>query len=270
MHIPAMMNREWIATLRLITNYGHYVSPRNYQTRERLHQTFIVSMSHCVLTHPERELSYQFMAAEAFWILSGSNRVDQIAPYNKNIAAFSDNGETFFGAYGPKIMAQLPYVVETLTRDPLSRQAGLTLWRESPPATKDMPCTVAIFANIRAGQLNLHVFMRSSDVWLGLPYDAFNFSMLSHLICCRLNSGPQLAEYGEITPGTLYLTAMSMHLYERNHERASVVLSDTRLHPEGNPVPRVLRHSELTLYDVLKQLRETKKGDPLRWWEVRA
>lgn len=267
MNIESTMNREWLATLRLIMRHGRSIAPRQKETCEKLHQTVIVSMPRCVLTRPERMLSYQFMAGEAYWILTGNNRVDDIAPYNKNIAQFSDNGETFFGAYGPKVVAQLPYVVESLKRDSMTRQAGLTLWRESPPRTKDIPCTIAIFANIRDRLLNLHVFMRSSDVWMGLPYDVFNFSMLAYLICCRLNDGPELANLGGIMPGHLYLTAMSMHLYEENYERASAVLNDWRHHYDGNPVPTDFAYSEASLLEALRRLRDTKKGDPLRWWE---
>jgi thymidylate synthase len=264
------LNQEWLNTLRLIVHHGQPVSPRNYETYEHLQQTVTIEMQYCVLTHPERALSYQFMAAEAYWILTGNDRVDGIAPWNKYIEKFSDNGETFFGAYGPKIISQLDYVVDKLKHDPWSRQAGLTLWRENPPFGKDIPCTVAIFAMIRERRLNLHVFMRSSDVWLGLPYDVFNFSMLANLICCRLNTGPELSRLGGVAPGLLYLTAASMHLYQANADAANVVLFDARVHREGPPVPPDFSHSETILLNTLAQLRGTKKGSPLRWWEVRA
>ena len=152
--------------------------------------------------------------------------------------------------------------------DPWTRQAGLTLWRENPPPSKDIPCTVAIFATIRDQLLNLHVFMRSSDIWLGLPYDIFNFSMLGHLICCRLNSGPHLPWLGSITPGQVYLTAASMHLYSTNYDQATLALLDARPHREANPVPNDLSFSEDLLFDTLRKLRDTKKGDLLRWWEM--
>lgn len=264
------LNHEWLTTLRLIVHGGRPVSPRNYETYERLQHTVTVEMPYCVLTHPERALSYQFMAAEAYWILTGNDRVDGIAPWNKNIEKFSDNGRTFFGAYGPRIVSQLNYVVNKLKFDPWSRQAGLTVWRENPPFTKDIPCTVSIFAMIRDRRLNLHVFMRSSDVWLGLPYDVFNFSMLANLICCRLNTGPELASLGGVTPGFLYLTAASMHLYRINADAANVVLLDGRTHREGPPVPHDFSQSEDILLTTLARLRDTKKGDALRWWEVRS
>ena len=200
----------WLDLLQDVLENGNYVAPRGKMTREIPQRTIVVNMRKPVLRVPDRKLSFKFMVAEAFWILSGDDRVETIAPYNANIANFSDDGERFFGAYGPKIITQLPHVVGKLRVDKDSRQAGLTIWRENPPQTKDVPCTVAIFFNIRQGKLNTHVFMRSSDVWLGVPYDVFNFSMLSHLVCGLLNE-PQSA-VDAVSPGNLFLTAASSQI----------------------------------------------------------
>jgi len=249
--------------MRLILAGGREVSPRGKLTKELPQHTLVVDMRRPVVTSPARKLSYQFMAAEAYWILSGDDTVAGIAPYNKHIAEFSDDGVKFFGAYGPKIRGQLNYVVAKLLSDPDTRQAGLTIWRENPPLTKDVPCTVAIFANIRNMALNLHVFMRSSDAWLGVPYDVFNFSMLSYLICARLNE----ARPGQVTimPGQLHLTAASSHLYEHNWLTARECLSVA--YKSQAPTPRELWTEEKTLYIWLEGLRDTKPGDRLRWWE---
>lgn len=257
------LDNAWKGTILSILSHGLEVSPRGKLTKELPQHTVAVGMRYPVLTVKDRSLSYRFMAAEAFWILSGDDTVAGIAPWNSRIAEFSDNGETFFGAYGPKIVSQLDYVVEKLVADPDSRQAGLTIWRECPPQTKDVPCTVAVFANIRQGKLNIHVFMRSSDVWLGLPYDAFNFSMLGHLICAKLNNK---AINGTVEPGTLFLTAASSHLYEPNWEDARLCAGG--LHPVGAETPEQLYYDPVHLMEVLQMLRDTRPGDQLRWWEV--
>ena len=253
-------NQSWLEAINDILTNGWEVSPRGQQTKEILQRTLEVNMRKPVLTLPERKLSYQFLAAEAFWILSGDYRVATIAPYNKHISQFSDDGEVFFGAYGPKIVAQLGYVVQKLLEDRDTRQAGMTIWRENPPQTRDVPCTVAIFFNIRGDKLNCHVFMRSSDVWLGVPYDVFNFSMLAHAVCGFLN--PHGAG---VSPGTLYLTAASSHLYERNFELAKGCLGAEP--PVPMDTPDALFHSPQALMNCLKDLRESKPGHPLRWWE---
>jgi thymidylate synthase len=217
-----------------------------------------------VLRVEERKLSYQFMAAEAYWILTGDDRVASIAPYSNRIANFSDDGIRFFGAYGPEIVDQLPYVVRKLNEDPLTRQAGLSIWRKNPPPSKDIPCTVAVFFSIREGRLNCHVFMRSSDLWLGLPYDVFNFSMLSHLVCCKLNETRLVSD--SVSPGDLYLTAASSHLYETNWDQAIQCLMGRYPLQQGS-TPQFMYRSEETFFEWLCELRDTKPGSHLRWWE---
>ena len=253
----------WQKALSAVILTGLKVAPRGKPTLELMQQTVTIDMRRPVLLTPARKLNYKFMAAEAYWILSGSDSVSDIAPWNKNISAFSDDGVTFFGAYGPKILSQLDYVVNRLRVDPDSRQAGLTIWRENPPATKDVPCTVAIFANIRDGQLNLSVYMRSSDLWLGLPYDIFNFSMLAHLICANL---PGQLEGVTISPGNLYVTAFSSHLYKENMLAASECLKALTI-PDQSPTPDFMHQSMDDLLVRLAKLRDSSPGDANRWWE---
>lgn len=265
-------SQVWLELLQSIKTGGKLVSPRGQPTIELQQKTIEVDMRKPVLKVPARQLSYRFMAAEAYWILSGDDRVETIARYNQRIAAFSDDGERFFGAYGPKIVDQLPYIVEKLAQDPSSRQAGLIIWREKPPVTKDVPCTVAIFFSIRGLMLNCHVFMRSSDAWLGVPYDVFNFSMLSHLVCARLNASSDAVHIHIIEPGTLFLTAASSHLYERDWQAAGecmlLLLQPTSAEQVNTPMDYFL--NEDRLMGDLAKLRETYSGDPLRWWEMQA
>lgn len=258
----------WLNGLERLIVRGIAISPRGQQTIELPQQTFVIDMKYPVVTLPERKLSYRFMAAEAYWILSGDDRVSTISPYNKRIADFSDDGVKFFGAYGPRINSQLPYVVTKLIDDNDTRQAGLTIWRESPPATKDVPCTVALFWQIRFGKLNCHAFMRSSDIWLGLPYDMFNFSMLSHKICCHLNEGrvgEDPINHDMIEPGDLYLTAASSHLYARNHDNASYCVSLPRPSSLEHETPSALWLNTEVLMRWLTDARDGVSSS--RWWE---
>lgn len=263
-------NSAWLGVLKLLVNGGRRIAPRGQETLEYPQVTLAARLDDPVLTIPERSLNYRFMAAEARWILNGSDRVSEIAAYNSRIAAFSDDGERFFGAYGPPYRDQLPYVVQKLMDDPDSRQAGMTLWRPRPPATKDVPCTVALFFQLRDGELNVHVFMRSSDAWLGLPYDIFNFAMLGYDVLGFVN----LRRAGSLNlpplrPGTLFLTTASSHLYERDLGPARAVLKaypdpmagSLRDHPR---VPWERLRDEGRLLDTLTEIADGPRSN--RWW----
>ena len=268
----------WLELLDKILMQGRDVAPRGKPTKELPQHTIVVPMRRPVLTVPERKLNYKFMAAEAYWILTGDNRVSTISPYNPHIAQFSDDGETYFGAYGPKVVDQLPYVVDTLIRDPDSRQAGLTIWREKPPITKDVPCTVAAFFNIRENYVNAHFYMRSSDAWLGVPYDVFNFTAIAFVVMSRLNAhyakafakprqlGDPPRKVDPYRLGELYLTMASSHLYETNWADAKRCTDLWKVNEQW-PLPEYGNEDEFMV--VLKNLRDSKPGDSIRWWETR-
>lgn len=224
--IAAPASQAWLHRLRDLIEHGHEVAPRGQPTLELLQPVLEVDMNYPALVCPERRPSYRFMAAEAFWILTGDDRVKTIEPYNGQIAQFSDDGERFFGAYGPHVVKQLPYVLRTLGEDRDTRQAWLRIWQDNPPPSKDVPCTLMLGWSIREGRLHCHAYMRSSDIWLGIPYDVFNFSVLSAYVREQLET-----LYGyELGMGTLHLTAASSHLYRRDVAAAVRVVNAGHRH----------------------------------------
>lgn len=209
----------WISVLQYLLKMESTVSPRGMRTKEAIGWQTTIDMNYPIIDCPDRDLGYKFMAAEAYWILSGDNRVESIEPYSKKIADYSDDGFRFFGAYGPKVVDQLSYVVRTLINDPDSRQAVMNIWREQPGKTKDVPCTLSLQFFVRQDKLTICATMRSSDAWMGLPYDIVNFSCIGHLVCLMHN---QIAKdmFANISPGILCVTAGSQHLYDHNWDEA--------------------------------------------------
>jgi thymidylate synthase len=171
-----------------------------------------------ILVHPARALSYKFAIAEWLWMAAGREDVVSIAKYNKNIAQFSDDGVTFAGAYGPRIAPQIPWALEQLAK-PGSRQAVIQVWSAAPAASKDIPCTLSWQLLARDGALHAVVTMRSSDIWLGAPYDFFNFSMLTSAAAGELG----------LATGELIFNLGSSHLYDRDREKAAEVLAAPEL-----------------------------------------
>ena len=109
-------------------------------------------------------------------------------------------------------------VVDALSRDPDSRQAVIEIWRPNPRDSRDVPCTLTVQWMIRDGKLHCLDSMRSSDAWLGWPYDVFNFSMLSLYILLMLKERSAITLQhidlmARLQLGDLHLTAGSSHLY---------------------------------------------------------
>jgi len=213
---------------------------RGRTNKELLSYRTLWDMERPVIACPHRKLGYRFMLAEAAWILSGDNRLNQVAPYSKHISRFSDDGRTLSGAYGPPFVEQAGYIARTLAADRASRQAVVTIWRPRPGPSNDIPCTVALQWIIRKSTssqedlLHCVATMRSSDAWTGVPYDVFAFSMMSAYVAIALRehlkhewkrlgmrSSDRERLISRLKLGTLFLTAGSAHLYKQDWEDAS-------------------------------------------------
>ena len=121
------INLVWQDIVRNILKQDMVRLPRGMVTKEILNYNSTIDMNFPFLNIWQREIGTAFRYAEAAWILSGDNRVKTISPYSKMISQFSDDGIRFFGSYGPKVVDQLSYVIDTLNKDDYSRQAVINI-----------------------------------------------------------------------------------------------------------------------------------------------
>jgi len=182
-------------------------------------------MDYPILSLQERKINYNFLAAGALWHINGMNDVKWLTKYSKSIANFYDS-RFAYGSYGPKIIAQLPYILQTFREDINSRQAVINIWNESPHiGNKDTSCLLSLHFLIRNNAINTIVSMRSSDYWLGLPYDIFDFSIITLYIALLLNN---TYHYINLELGNLYFNAGSSHLYSEYYNKAKLILQTTK------------------------------------------
>lgn len=263
-------NRAWIGALVRIMNLGDSVSPRGMETKEIRPNIVSFDMNRPICYHQNRKLSYKFMAAEAYWIVSGSMFAEDITPYNKHIGQFSDDGYIFNGNYGVPFAYQLEYVANSLFTDRSTRQAVLTIWRPNPIHSKDYPCTISLGFSVRDGKIDTFVTMRSSDGWLGLPYDVFNFTVMTLRVLCRLNE--KIGTKSEsITLGNMHLFLMSSHLYKRNFLDVLEVTNESPDKGATSSVPERALHDWNFLSKSLIACRDTdsKSISDETLWEIR-
>lgn len=219
--IAASFNQVWLETLQSLVSSGEVVEVRGTESLELLGDYVEFNMGYPILTVAGRSISYDFMFAEAWWILTGRNRAEHLLESAPSYKKFSDDGIRLNGAYGPKVVDQVSYVVETLRQDPRSRQAVINIWRERPGPSKDIPCTISVQFMIRGNYLDCFVNMRSNDAWLGMPYDVFAMTMLA------MQVGLELSYHtgNSYQIGTMHHYAASRHLYIKDLEKAKSVLN---------------------------------------------
>jgi thymidylate synthase len=180
---------------------------------------------------------------ELLWILAGSKALDFIEHYIAEYTKSSDDMQTIFGAYGPRMFGrrpnnQLARVISSLKNKPDSRQAVVQLFdrRDTLEFHSDIPCTCTLQFVIRDRRLHMLTSMRSNDAWLGLPHDVFAFTMIQELVARSL--GVELGEYRH--------SVGSLHLYERDSKKAIRYLEEgwqlgrpMPPMPQGDPWPSV-------------------------------
>lgn len=213
---PMNANAMYRIHLRELMSKDHtklrVVSPRGQETWEHKYpHTASVSMDSPLVTDPARKLGTKFAFAEAAWVLRGQNTLKAHPQIEDKLAKFSDDGFMMRGAYGPKVVDQMPFVVANLLKDEDSRQAVISIWRERPGDSKDIPCTIALQFYIRGMCLHCHAMMRSNDIFWGTPYDWFTFTMVAEMVRSYLNLSGK--HYGR---GMMHITATSRHMYMRD------------------------------------------------------
>lgn len=180
---------------------------------------------------------------ELLWILAGSDRLNFIQHYIPRYSDFSDDKETIYGAYGPRLFGDTPNdqicrVIQLLKDKRDSRQAVLQLFDRNDTLEPhlDVPCTCTLQFLVRGGRLHMLTSMRSNDAWLGLPHDVFTFTMLQELIARSLDI--KLGEYKHMVG--------SLHLYDKHRDKASRFLNEgwqvnrpMPSMPKGDPWPAV-------------------------------
>lgn len=200
-----------IDTWEQVIDAGMKSKPRGLPCRQLVgFQTRLTSPRNRLVLIPERRWSLAYAAGELAWYLAGDDALDFIRYYAPSYHRFSDDGERLHGAYGPRIFKSGAWdlVVNKMKRDPDTRQAVLPIFKldDLKVSSKDTPCTLSLQFISNLGYLNLIVTMRSNDAWLGLPYDAFCFTVLQELMAMEL--GIKLGGYTH--------QVGSMHLYDKD------------------------------------------------------
>lgn len=214
MQTSRRLHDAWLEQLQRLVHQGQVVGPRKLITFEELDVALgKVTSLRPLLTINNRKLNYRFAVAEWLWIFFGLSDVRTIEQYNPKMRDFSDDGMFLTGAYGPHVHGQWTETVMKLTADPSTRQAVIEIPRPRK-VTKDEPCTLSLQFFNRFGGLHCVATMRSSDIWLGLPYDCFTFMQLQNILAGQLS----------LRRGWFSIHLGSSHLYRTDLQRALEVL----------------------------------------------
>ena len=165
-----------------------------------------------IMKNSLRNLPMKYAIGELLWYMSHNNKLREIQKYTKGWDRMSDDGVTVNSNYGWCIrdkygFDQWEWCKQELNNNPNSRRAVIHIKEPSDKDSKDVNCTVCLQFFIRDEKLYCTTYMRSNDIWLGYPYDVFQFTCMQILMSMEL--GIELGTYTHI--------AGSLHLYGRNY-----------------------------------------------------
>ena len=207
-----------------------------------------------------KKLHFRSIANELLWFLRGDTNTRWLQERGVSIW---DNWATDEGELGPLYGAQwtawptrdggsinqIDYVLDCLRQRPDSRRILFHGWNveylpdESLSPQDNVrqgrmalpPCHLLYQFYVAAGRLSSQLYIRSSDSFLGLPYNTASLALLTHL----------LAQQSDLDPGEIVVSTGDSHLYLNHLEQVA-----TQLQREPRSLPTLhIRRRPATIYD---------------------
>ncbi|MCG6871513.1 MAG: thymidylate synthase [Gammaproteobacteria bacterium] len=126
---------------------------------------------------------------------------------------------------------QLATILDQIRNTPDSRRILVSAWNVAELDRMALaPCHTLFQFYVAEGRLSCHLYQRSADVFLGVPFNVASYALLTMMVAqvCDLKPGEFIHSFGDA------------HLYLNHLEQA-----DTQLAREPLPAPRMRLNPEL-------------------------
>lgn len=220
-----------------------------------------------------KKLHFKSIANELIWFLSGNTNVRWL---NENGVTIWNEWATDEGDLGPVYgkqwtawptkdggtINQIDYVVDTLRNNPNSRRILFHGWNPeylpnealSPKENASQgkmalpPCHLLYQFYVANNKLSAQLYIRSSDSFLGLPYNIASLALLTHM----------LAQQCDLVPHEIIVSIGDLHAYS-NH----MTQIQTQLQRAPRALPQlVIKRKPESIYDYRFQDFEIVGYDP--------
>jgi len=181
-----------------------------------------------------KKLHLRSIIVELLWFLRGDTNVRWLQERKVRIwDEWADEGGDLGPVYGKqwrdweardgRHIDQIAELIALIKRDPASRRQIVTAWNPGELAAMALaPCHCLFQTQVAAGRLNLQLYQRSADFFLGVPFNIASYALLTHM----------LARECGLEPGVFVWTGGDVHLYSNHVEQARLQLSR-----EPRPLP---------------------------------
>jgi len=174
-----------------------------------------------------KKLHLRSIIVELLWFLRGDTNVRWLQEHKVSIWNEWADGQGNLGpVYGKqwrdwetadgRHIDQIRNLIDLIKGDPGSRRQIVTAW--NPGEIERMalaPCHCLFQTQVAGGKLNLQLYQRSADFFLGVPFNIASYALLTHM----------LARECGLQPGTFVWTGGDVHLYSNHIAQAREQLS---------------------------------------------
>jgi thymidylate synthase len=173
-----------------------------------------------------KKLHLRSIIVELLWFLRGDTNVRWLQERKVSIwDEWADEGGDLGPVYGKqwrhwatpdgREIDQIAELVALIRRDPSSRRQIVTAWNPGEIGQMALaPCHCLFQTQVAAGRLNLQLYQRSADFFLGVPFNIASYALLTHM----------LARECGLEPGVFVWTGGDVHLYSNHLEQAKLQL----------------------------------------------
>jgi len=188
-----------------------------------------------------KRMAWHQLFAEFEWFLAGGRNIKELNEkgihYWDSYADESGDLGPIYGAQWSKYQ-QVKRLIETLKTNPNHRRHLIVNWNEEDlPEMSLPPCVMLYQFYVQNHRLSVHVYQRSADVFLGLPFDIAQTALLLHYI----------AKETGLIPETIYYTIGDAHIYEEHYGACNIMLKRAEY-----PLPQleIHRHPHGYVYEL--------------------
>lgn len=96
---------------------------------------------------------------------------------------------------------QIRNVIESIKKDPEGRRHIVTAWNPSEIGEMALPPCHCLFQfYVHDGRLSCHMYQRSADAFLGVPFNIASYALLTHIIAhqTNLDVGELIISFGDV------------------------------------------------------------------------
>ena len=177
-----------------------------------------------------KRIFFRGVVIELLWFLKGSTNIKYLVDNDVHIwDEWADEEGNLGPVYGKQWRSwrspnnisidQIKEVIDSIKNNPYSRRHIVSAWNVGE--IKDMalpPCHMFFqFYVSREKYLQCHVYMRSADIFLGVPFNVASYSLLTKMI----------AHVTGLTAERLIITFGDVHLYDNHEKQANILLERT-------------------------------------------